>query len=206
MALVGGVASSTLGLLIALHARGVDLGSLGMDLQKGHYQNQVLTMLLVGVLASIAALHLLQRSSYGWVGALASLTAFIGVALTVGGALLVALLPAMAREALLMVFGGLLVASAGILVLGIVTIATRTLPQWCGVALLVGSPPCVGIGFMVVSFVEVTLGSLGSPSVIPGDMGWGGLWVSAGAPWAIIGYAVFRAAGRRGEEPRPRVR
>jgi hypothetical protein len=101
-AMVGGVASATLGLLYALHARGASLGSTGIALQKGHYQNQVLTMLLVGVLAAIAALHILQRSNYGSVGALASLTAFVGVAMTAGGNLVGELIPTMVLVAIIL--------------------------------------------------------------------------------------------------------
>jgi hypothetical protein len=200
-AMVGGVASATLGLLYALQARGASLGSTGMALQKGHYQNQVLTMLLVGVLAAIAALHVLQRSRYGSVGALASVAAFVGVAMTVGGNLVGELLPAMAGVALLMMFGGLLAASAGVLVLGIVTITTQALPRWCGVALIAGSPPGVFLGFMVVNIVEVLLGALGARSEVPGGMGWGGLWALAGVAWIVVGYALFRAATRQAQQP-----
>lgn len=63
VAMVGGIAPAALGLLYALQARGASLGSSGVALQRGHYRNQVLTMLLVGVLAAIAALHGLQRST-----------------------------------------------------------------------------------------------------------------------------------------------
>ena len=47
----------------------------------------LVTLLLLSEMAAIVALHLLQRGRerYGRTGALASATAFIGVALTAGG-------------------------------------------------------------------------------------------------------------------------
>jgi hypothetical protein len=67
---------------------------------------------------------------------------------------------------------GLLVATIGILALGAATIAARKVPWWGGVALIAGSPP-----------VAIFLGPL------------------LGVPWALVGYAVFRAAGRLPERP-----
>jgi len=201
VAMAGGVASATLGLLYAFQARGANLGSTGIALQKGNYQNEVLTMLLVGVLAAIAALHILQRSSYGSAGALTSLAAFVGVAMTVGGNLVGELVPAMAQVAIILLIVGVLAASAGVLVLGIVTITTQALPRWCGIAILAGSPPFVFLGFMVVSVVEVLLGALGLRSEVPGGMGWGGLWALAGIAWALVGFAIFRAGARQTERP-----
>ena len=207
VAVVGGVGSAALGLLIALQAGGASLGSFGMGLQKGHYENQVLTMLLLGALAAIATLHLLQRASYGRVGTLASLAAFVGGAMIVGGNLVGELLPTRAGAGYSIAFGGLLVASVGVLVLGIVTISTRILPWWCGAAMIAGSPPFVGIGFIVVSFVEATLHSLGLRSEFPGGIGWGGLWILAGAPWVLVGYAVLRVATQQTQQPsRARVK
>jgi hypothetical protein len=63
-AMVGGVASTMLGLLYVLQAQGLTLGSIENALLKGNYENPVLTMLLVGVLAGIAAMHVLQRRHY----------------------------------------------------------------------------------------------------------------------------------------------
>src|SRR5215203_5590623 len=47
--------------------------------------------LLLGALAAIAGLHRVQREYYGLVGALASLTAFVGVALFLVGSVVEAL-------------------------------------------------------------------------------------------------------------------
>jgi hypothetical protein len=84
-AIVGGVASTVLGLLYVLQARGVALGSIENALLKGHYEKPILTTLLVGVLAGIAGMHVLQMQHYSLPpGALVSLVAFVGVAITVG--------------------------------------------------------------------------------------------------------------------------
>lgn len=75
-AMVGGLAATTLGLLYLLEARGLGLDSTEKALQKGDYENPVATMLLVGVLVAIAALHLIQRQRYDrWV-ALTAVAAF----------------------------------------------------------------------------------------------------------------------------------
>jgi len=72
--------------------------------------------------------------------------------------------------------GGLLLATVGVFALAIVTIEAKVVPWWVGLALIAGSPP---IGFVFLPLVGVS--------------------------WAMVGYGVFRAAGRRTERP-PRVR
>jgi hypothetical protein len=184
VAMVGGGASAILGLLYVLQARGMTLESTEKALQKGHYENPIATILLVGVLAAIAALHGIQRRHYGRQGALASVGAFVGVAMTVGGTLF--------SPILLIV--GVVAASVGVVGLGIATLGAQILPRWCGVALIAGSPPSVGLEF-------VLLGSLGAATVVPGEIA----WTLVGLPWVLVGYAIFRAAGRRTDRP-PRVR
>jgi hypothetical protein len=80
----------------------VSPGSIENALQKGNYENPVLTALLFGIMAAIVALHAIQRRHYGSVGALASLVTFVGVAMTVGGNLLGELVPTMARVAIIL--------------------------------------------------------------------------------------------------------
>jgi len=63
-------------------------------------------------------------------------------------------------------------------------------PRWCGGTLIAGSPPFVGLEFGVLAF-------LGLPAMVPGGIA----WALAGAPWLMVGYAIFRAAGRRFEHP-----
>ena len=65
LAIVGGLAATILGLLYVLQAWGITLDFTAMALSKGHYENPVANMLLVGVLAAIAALHFVQRRYYG---------------------------------------------------------------------------------------------------------------------------------------------
>ncbi len=188
-ALVGGATSTTLGLLYVLQARGVTFDPTERALQKGHYETPVATMLLVGVLAAIAALHALQRRHYGPQGALAALSAFFGLAIFIAVWFLAE------RVAPITLAGPvgvvcLVVASAGIAVLGIVTISAGVLPRWCGAALIAGSPPVVGIVF-VFSTLLVAAG------ILPGEIG----WTLAGLPWVLVGYAIFQARSAQQEQP-----
>jgi hypothetical protein len=125
----------------------------------------MVTLFVVGVMAAIAALYALQRERYGlrFVVTLASLMAFVGVALS--GLLFY-------TEAFLIPVVGLLLATLGLILLAIVTIAAKVVPWWVGVALIAGSPPIAFIFFPLM-----------------------------GVPWIVVGYAVFRAAGRRTERP-----
>jgi hypothetical protein len=190
VAMVGGVASAALGLLYLLQVQGVTLGSIGNALQKGNYENPVLTVLLFGVLIAIAALHTAQRRDYGTQGALASLAAFGGIAVALGGNLVGELVPAMAPLAMLLLLVGVSAASVGLVGLGIVTLEARVLPRWCGVALIAGSPPAVGLEFMF-------LGLLGAAGILPGEI----VWALAGVPWALVGYALFRSGTHRPLQP-----
>ncbi len=190
VAMVGGLAATTLGILYILQARGVTLGSTEKALQKGHYENPVAMILLVGVLVAIAALHLIQRGHYGRWGVLTAVAAFTGVAMAAVGGLAGELFPATAPVDIPLLIGGVLAASVGIVGLGIVTINTRVLPRWCGIALIAGSPPGVGTLFMFSS-------PLGMAGILPGEIGWS----LAGIPWTLVGFAIFRAAGREPVQP-----
>ena len=142
-------------------------------------------LLLLGAMAAIVALHTLQKDLYGpgaWerygLGALTSLMSLIGIAfILVGdlgdiGGLRYQGLGGLRSVAMDVFLIGLLVATIGIIALGIATLAARKLPWWCGVALIAGSPP-----------FALFLGPL------------------LGVPWALVGYAVFRASGRLPERP-----
>ncbi len=182
-AMVGGVASATLGLLYVLQARGVTLGPIERAVQKGNYENPALTMLLVGVLAAIAALHGIQRRQYGRQGALASVVAFVGAAMTAGANLLGELVPAMAPVAIILLTVGVPAAFVGVVGLGIVTLNARVLSRWCGAALVI-------------------VGILGFPAIVSGGIG----WTLLGVPWVLVGYEAFRAAGTHWSEQPSRVR
>lgn len=190
VAMVGGLTATTLGILYILQARGVTLDSTEKALQKGHYENPVAMILLVGVLVAIAALHLIQREHYGGWGALTSVAAFAGVAMVVVGGLAGELISTGAVVGIPLLIGGVVAASVGIAALGIVTINTGLLPWWCGIALIAGSPPGVGTLFMFSS-------PLGMAGIVPGEIGWS----LAGIPWMLVGYAIFRAGARQTQQP-----
>jgi hypothetical protein len=194
LAIVGGLAATTLGLLYVFQAWGMALDFTATPLQKGHYQTPVATILVIGVLAAIAALHIVQRRQYGWWEALISIAASAGVAMVVIGFFVSGLVP---DTAFLLGIAGLLtvgvvVASTGIVLLGIVTITARVLPRWCGIALIAGSPPGVAILFMFLAPLAMVVGNLPPGS---GQVG----WALAGIPWIVVGYAVFRAATHQTE-------
>ena len=144
--------------------------------------------LVLGALATIASLHTLYTSELQGVARtlvslLVSLPAFVGVALILIGELGNALrLLQRDTDALWYytpLFWGSALAAIGIMALAVVTLTVRVLPWWCGVALIIGS-----LSFALVGpFWEAWLGVL------------------VGAAWALVGYAVFRAAGRQTERP-----
>jgi hypothetical protein len=148
-----------------------------------------LVLLVLSVMALIASVHALQVENYGpgaveriGLGALTALPSMLGVALIlVGylgdiGGLRYQVLADLRPIALNLELFGWVVATVGLLVLAIVTLVVRELPWWTGLAMIAGNP-------LNVLFLGPLLG----------------------VPWALVGYAVFRAAGRRTERP-PRVR
>jgi hypothetical protein len=183
--MVGGLAATTLGLLYVLQSRGVSFESTEKALQKGNYEVPASTVLLVGVLAATASLHIIQRGRYGRLGMLAFIAAFVGLVLIPGGYAMPS-----AAVAIPLIIAGILAASVGIVGLGIATSAAGVLPWWCGAALIAGSPPGV-----------VTLFIFSTPLVmartLPGEIG----WILAGIPWVVVGYAVLRAEARQSARP-----
>jgi len=136
----------------------------------------------LSVMAVIVALHLLQRERYGLPGMLAFLVAFVGVALLLGsftgGAFFGYL--RFVGDVLFPLLGvvGALVATIGIIALGIITLKARKLPWWCAVALIAGNPLVAVVLFFVgLDFLYGTW-----PVVVP---------------WVVVDYAVFRTATRR---------
>jgi hypothetical protein len=147
-------------------------------------------LFLLSVMAVIVALHLLQRERYGWRGTLGFPTALAGLALTLGAVIDLFFIrvefPILADFLVpFLVAVGILVATIGILALGGLTLDAGVLPSWCGAALIAGNP-LFGIALLV-----------GGPHY---DVHW-----LIAVPWVVVGFAVFRAAGRRTERP-PRVR
>lgn len=143
--------------------------------------NIVLVALFLGAAAAVAALHVLQRRHYGWVGTLASFTTFASLIMLAVGMILgygaegpdVDLFLAFLN---FLFSSGLLLSSVGFIALGISTIRARVLPWWCGAALIAGSPP-FGIGLSTFMWIA------GDAALLP-----------VGIAWILVGYAVLRAA------------
>jgi drug/metabolite transporter (DMT)-like permease len=149
-------------------------------------------LFLLGVIAVIVALHLLQRERYGRKGALASASAFVGV---VGVALSFGFdfgFLRFAKEVYLfngmfelLAFLGLVatvVGMVGIVALGIVTLRAGVLPWWCGLALIPGNP-----------LFEIYLFFFGLDNLY-------GTWPVV-VPWVVVGFAVFLAPTYQAQQP-----
>jgi len=189
--MVGGLAATTLGLLYVLQARGMTLGFTEKALLKGHYEGPVGTLLLVGALAAIAALHFILRRRYGRWGALAYASAIGGIAMVVFGFLVSgAASDTVFYVGISLLIVGVVVASTGMVLLGKVTIESRVLSRWCGIALIAGSPPGVAILFLFSTPLVMA-------GILPGEIG----WTLAGIPWMVVGYALFRVAKLLREQP-----
>jgi hypothetical protein len=191
VAIVGGLAATTLGLLYVLQATGMTLGFIEKAVRKGAYEGPASTMLLVGALAAIAALHLVQRRHYGGLGALASASATGGIAMVVFG-YLVSWLDSDTAFAvgIPLLTVGVVMASTGLVLLGIATITARVLSRWCGIALIAGSPP--GVAILFLFFTPLVMAR-----ALPGEIG----WVLAGIPWIVLGFAIFRAGAHQAGQP-----
>ena len=136
--------------------------------------------LLLGMFAAIAGLHTLQRERYRLWGALSSLTSFVGVALLLASGLLDLIAGQRLTISLLTVdllIIGAWVAALGLVTLGVGTIWARVLPWWCGVSIVLGSPPAVVVVWAFVGSAENPLSALG-----------------LGIAWSLVGYAIFRQA------------
>jgi hypothetical protein len=134
-------------------------------------------VLLVGALAAVATLYTLHRGAYGMAGTLFSLAAFVGFALLIVLGLGDVFQGFRSLSSTPLIWGHTLALLGGV-GLGAVTIAVRVLPRWCGVALIVGTLSLEPAALLGELFVTLT-----------------------GVAWAVVGYAIFRAAGRRTEQP-----
>jgi hypothetical protein len=169
-AIVGGIVYAGGSLLLA---RGPLLGGEFFLYMNSFGSGFFAVLLPLGAMATIAALHVLQRERYGLPGALVSLISLVCLALAVG-ALIVGVTPNTISDCACMTVLGwsLLVATFSIPVLGSLTITARVLPRWCGVALIFGSP-----------LIALLIAPLG------------------GAAWALVGFAIFRAGAHQAQQP-----
>lgn len=158
--------------------------------------------LSLGAMAAVVALHLLQRERYGLWGALFSLVAFVGLAMIIIFQVVnfMETVPSLDLPPLLELLGtlnipGALLATVGLTGLGIVTLAARMLPWWCGVALMLGNPLSM---FVVFALLEPLLWTLWvtAPTNLTKIA-----WAVLGMPWIVVGYAIFRAEARLLEQP-----
>jgi hypothetical protein len=148
----------------------------------------IAVLLPVGAMAAIAAVHALQRRTYGWAGTVVSLTAFVGLAVATGAITVGVVSASPDLDSLFYILVvGLLLATVGIVLLGGLIVATGMLPRWCGVALMAGSP--VGV------FLTMMLSAASGEALTLGGV----FQALGGVPWVMVGYAVFRAGGRQAQ-------
>ena len=176
VAMVGGVANVMLGLVVLLCTPSCPRSLV-------YVLPAFFVLLAFGAMAAIATLHLLQRQHYGLLGTLAFLVAFVGVAMIFVGELR-SLVIGMSQDssgaaaASWLFIIGLLVATIGLPAYGAVTITAGELPWWCGAALMAGSPL---VGMFLYLFFDFDF--------------------LLGLPWAVLGFAIFRAGSRLSEQP-----
>jgi len=189
--MVGGVVYAGVGLLEEhLAEELVYIGNIGYRF--------IVVSLPLGAIAAIVALYALHRDRYGRAGAVLCLTAVLGLALATGALTLRVLatypiyaFPDLGLWSALIVLG-LLVATAGMVLLGSLSVAWRILPPWCGIALMVGSP----LGVLLTMIASEALAALAGGSALGRAF-----QALGGVPCAVVGYYIFRAAGQRTERP-----
>jgi hypothetical protein len=180
---------------LAAMAGGIIFGVRESLLERLYEPPGLITLFLLSEMAAIVALHLLHRGRerYGLGGTIACATALVGMVLTVGGYILSRRYErlrviSLERLGTTMFLVGVLVATAGLIFLTMFTLDAEVLPPWAGATLILGNP-------LFAVLIHVVTNSLVPPI---------GSWLVA-VPWIVVGFAVFRAAGRRTEQP-PRVR
>ena len=177
VSIVGGVSYAALGFMTWLCTPNCPGSS-------GYVVLAFFDLLVFGAMVALASLHAIQRESYGLIGTLVFLVAFVGVAMIFVSevrSLILALWqgsPGAGGVSWLFIIG-LLVATVGLIAYGVTTITATVLPWWCGLALIAGSP-FVGLFLYLFSPVEESL---------------------IGVPWVLVGFSIFRAATHVPEHP-----
>jgi hypothetical protein len=95
---------------------------------------------LLGQLAAIASLHVLQKERYGRLGATGALVAFVGFGLQLMVQLIGIVTGLILLEGAVLAYLGILTPFVGLVILGIATIRAQMLPRWFGVLLIIGFP------------------------------------------------------------------
>ncbi len=177
-AITGAIAYAALGLLGRLYIRLYSPSEpWNVPPVLGYVERMLPLLLLLGAAAAIAGLDRVQREGYGLVGTLASLTAFVGVALIVVGSVVEVLAGPAFEPSLLFLISGLLLATIGLIALGVVTMIVSMLPAWVGALVIWGSPPFL----LFVPSASENL--LAYETLHP---------LLAGVVWTLVGYALLR--------------
>lgn len=157
--------------------------------------------LAFGAMVAVACLHILQRGHYGWKGTLLSLVAFLGLLVKFNGQVVnfIQTVPERPGPPLMQFFysvdfEGQLLASVGLVGLGVVTIAGRVLPWWRGVALIAGSPFFMFVGWIMLE--QLFWLFLPTMPVVAHRVP----WMLLAVPWILVGYAIFRAGAYLSEQ------
>lgn len=141
----------------------------------------VYIVILVSMLLGFVGLHAAQEKSYGWLGTIGFLAAYVGSTFALVGLgvtwLFTSNVLGQEPAVTLGISGmgiGLLFVGIGFLLLGIATVRARVLPRWCGVSL-------------IVAFVAVLV-SLGFPASLGGYA----VMVVLGFVWLALGYILWK--------------
>jgi len=151
-------------------------GALGYFLN--YLGTAVFSAAYLGMLGGLAGLHARQMDSYGRLGRVGFLLAFVGAALAFVGQATSGIFPQNGTLGWLFSdpgFGfqaGVLLTSLGLLLMGIATMRAGLLPRWCGfglIALVIFLALGAYGGFVVAGLIWLALGyALGSePQAIP---------------------------------------
>ena len=164
----------------------------------GRIHAVLLAVLLLGVLMALAAtarLYALREEDDGYrrIGILVSLTTFVGVTLLFSGAFIEGLVGAPVQQVTLFerslgqlvplfLMFGLPITIFGLLLLAILTLVSGTLPRWCGVMFIAGSPP------VWIFLASLTADERPEEVAIPA------------LAWALVGYALFRTGTHQSQQ------
>ena len=146
------------------------------SMRPGPLVGAFLVVALTGTLLGLVGLHARQATSYGELGGAGFVLALAGGSVMLVGLVLVFLGLGIGSFAQ---FFGLLMLVMGLVLLGVATLRTGTLPRWCGMALIVAATALLVL------------------------VGYGGNIVF-GAVWLGLGYVLWSGRGEAAQQPFPR--